>query len=49
MSRILPFCQGFLEHLDLTMTKETAQVARLDYYLHTEQKRRSGIGHPTDF
>ena len=41
MSRILPFCRGFLEHLDLIMTKETFQGVRLDCYLHTEQKRRS--------
>ena len=49
MLRILPFCLGSLEHLDLIMTKETFKVVRLDCYLHTEQKKRSGKGHPTDF
>ena len=40
MSRILPFCRGFLEHLELTLTNETFQVGSLDYYLHIEEQNR---------
>ena len=49
MSVKIPFCRGFLEHLDLTFTDETFQVGSLDYYLHIEQKRRSEKGHSIDF
>ena len=49
MSRILTFCQGFLEHFELTLTNETFQVVSPDSYLHIKQKRRSEKGHPTDF
>ena len=48
MSRILPFCRGFLEHLDMTMTNETFQVVSLDSYLDIEQNRRSEKEHPID-
>ena len=45
MSRILPFCRGYLEHLELTLTNEAFQVVSLDYYVHIEQKgvRKKGI------
>ena len=49
MSRILPFCRGFLEHLELTLTNETSQVVSLDYYLPIQRKKRSKKGHPVNF
>ena len=49
MSRILPFCRGILEHLELTLTNETFQIVSLDYYLPIEQKKRPEKEHPTDF
>ena len=49
MSRILPFCQRFLEHLELTLTNETFQTVSLDYYLPIQQKKRSEKGHPINF
>ena len=49
MSRTLPLCRGFLEHLDMTMTNETFQVVSLDYCLHIEQKRSFRKGAPRRF
>ena len=49
MSVKVPFCRGFLDHSELTLTNKTFQLVSLDYYLHTEQKMRSKKGHPTDF
>ena len=49
MSVKVPFCRGFLDHSELTLTNKTFQLVSLDDYLHTEQKMRSKKGHPTDF
>ena len=49
MSRILPFCRGFLEHLELTLTNKTFLVVSLDSYLHIERKRHSEKGHTANF
>ena len=49
MSVKVPFCRGFLEHLELTLTNKTFQVVSLDFYLQIEQKMRSEKGYPTDF
>ena len=42
MSRILPFCRAFLEHLDLTLADQIFLVSNLGYYLPIERKMASG-------
>ena len=49
MSRILPFCRAFLEHLDLTLADQIFLVSNLGYYLPIERKWRPEKGHLTDF